>query len=232
MASTIDAPSFGFSFIERKTYYSNVTKPIDDQESSVLRRSGNYKPPRCVSLLSKQATRRTHTRTIHNSVRNSILMASTIDAPSSGFSFIERRTYYSNVTKPMDDHESAVLRRSGNYKPPRWENDYIQSLCSNYVGDTYLKRVATLKEDVKILLDKLEDSLDGLELIDDLQRLGVSYHFEEEIKRILERIHINKEDKWSKEEDFLATALKFRLLRQYNYDVPQVFLCIRQELAE
>lgn len=81
-----------------------------------------------------------------------------------------------------------------------------------------------MKDNVKMMLDKEErDILHKLELVDTLQRLGVSYHFENEIKTILEKVynHYYKNDiKWCKE-DLYATALKFRLLRQHNHNVPQ-----------
>ena len=70
------------------------------------------------------------------------------------------------------------------------------------------------------MLDKVVDPLDGLELIDDLQRLGVFYHFEGEIKRVLESIYNNKCGKWNNG-NLHATALKFRLLRQHGYNIPQ-----------
>ncbi|KAF5938049.1 hypothetical protein HYC85_025555 [Camellia sinensis] len=110
-----------------------------------------------------------------------------------------------------------VNRRSANYRPPIWDYDYLQSLNSKYVGDVYEKRAAKLKEHVKIMLEKVvdEDPLDALEMIDDLQRLGVFYHLE----RVLDRIY-NMNDVCNNE-DLHATALKFRLLRQHGYNVPQ-----------
>ncbi|CAL5435383.1 unnamed protein product [Camellia sinensis] len=113
-----------------------------------------------------------------------------------------------------------IIRRSANYQPPIWDYDYVQSLNSKY-GDAYEKRAAKLKEDVKIFLEKVadEDPLDALEMVDDLQRLGVFYHFKDEIERVLERIY-NMNDKRNNE-DLHATALKFRLLRQHGYNVPQ-----------
>ena len=41
--------------------------------------------------------------------------------------------------------------------------------------------------------------LDQLELIENLQRLGLAYHFETEIKNILHNIYNNKDDKWKNE---------------------------------
>ena len=85
-------------------------------------------------------------------------------------------------------------------------------------GEECNARAAVLKEDVKLILENVVDPLDQLELIDSLQRLGLGYHFEEEIKRALEKIYNSdptKNDKWEK--NLHATALKFRLLRQHGY---------------
>ena len=71
-----------------------------------------------------------------------------------------------------------------------------------------------------MMLHKVVDPLEQLELIDTLQRLGLSYHFESEMKRILEGLYNNDHcgDTW-KEENLYVTALKFRLLRQHRYKV-------------
>ncbi|KAA8536400.1 hypothetical protein F0562_028878 [Nyssa sinensis] len=114
---------------------------------------------------------------------------------------------------------------------PIWDYNYIQSLSSDYAGETYKRQLEKLKEQVKMMLDKLVEPLDQLELIDKLQRLGVSYHFEDEIKKILKSIYNNfkSHDSW-KNEDLYATALQFRLLRQHGYDVSQeVFECFKDE---
>ncbi|KAG5555548.1 hypothetical protein RHGRI_006255 [Rhododendron griersonianum] len=115
--------------------------------------------------------------------------------------------------------DEKIVRRSANWQPPIWDYDYVQSLNSKYVGDKYVKRATKLKEDVKKMLKEVADPLDGLEIIDDLQRLGVFYHFEDEIKRVLESIYNSKRD--GNEDGLHATSLKFRLLRQHGYNVPQ-----------
>ncbi|KAM7505543.1 hypothetical protein LguiB_004447 [Lonicera macranthoides] len=128
------------------------------------------------------------------------------------------------IATPTDDQ--TIARRVGNYHPPIWEYDYVQSLTSKYQGDNYTRRANELKEEVRMMLnDQVEDPVRKLELIDTLQRIGVYYHFEVEIKRILESINDNyysSSDMRRNEEDLYATALKFRLLRQYGYHVPQV----------
>ena len=50
-------------------------------------------------------------------------------------------------------------------------------------GQTYTRQLEKLKGDVKMMLGEAEKPLHQLELIDTLQRLGIHYHFGEEIKR-------------------------------------------------
>ncbi|KAJ9176966.1 hypothetical protein P3X46_012224 [Hevea brasiliensis] len=52
----------------------------------------------------------------------------------------------------------------------------------------------------------------SLKFIDSIQRLGIGYHFEEEINMLLERFV-----DWNAGQDLLATALRFRLLRHNGF---------------
>ena len=75
-----------------------------------------------------------------------------------------------------------------------------------------------------MMLERATNALDTLEIIDALQRLGVAYHFEDEIERALNSIFNDKSCKNNIKEinaDLYATALEFRLLRQQGYDVHQ-----------
>ncbi|KAJ0018634.1 hypothetical protein Pint_11399 [Pistacia integerrima] len=122
--------------------------------------------------------------------------------------------------------DETIVRRSANYQPSIWGFDYIQSLKSEYVGESCAKRVKQLKKDVRLMLDTVVDPLHQLELVDDLQRLGISYHFENEIKSILNSIY----NKNPKQESLYTVALKFRLLRQHGYDIPaEIFNNFRDE---
>ena len=73
-----------------------------------------------------------------------------------------------------------------------------------------------------MMLHKVMDPLEQLELIDTLQRLGLPRHFESEMKRILEGLYNNNHggDLWKKE-TFYATTLTFRLFRQHGYSVSE-----------
>ncbi|KAK8300239.1 hypothetical protein V6Z12_D05G374500 [Gossypium hirsutum] len=73
-----------------------------------------------------------------------------------------------------------------------------------------------------MMLGNVVDPLEKLELIDTLQRLGLSYHFEAEINNTLKNISSDRISTaaWKKE-NLYATALEFRLLRQHGYKVDQ-----------
>lgn len=64
-------------------------------------------------------------------------------------------------------------------------------------------------------MTSLENVSQKLNLIDDIQRLGVSYHFGNEIEEILQKIHESSYDL----DDLCTAALCFRLLRQQGYNV-------------
>ncbi|KAJ0081036.1 hypothetical protein Patl1_10180 [Pistacia atlantica] len=122
--------------------------------------------------------------------------------------------------------DETIVRRSANYQPSIWSFDYVQSLKSEYVGESWAQRVKKLKKDVRLMLDTMVDPLHQLELVDDLQRLGISYHFEYEIKSILNSIY----KKNQKQKSLYAVALEFRLLRQHGYDIStEIFNNFRDE---
>ncbi|XP_075498829.1 terpene synthase 10-like [Primulina tabacum] len=114
-------------------------------------------------------------------------------------------------------------RRSGNYKRSLWDDEYLQSISSVYEGEESIERARELKEEIEgILEEKImgKDSILGqIEFVDVLQRLGISYHFKGYIHTIMEGLFSAK-DGWVST-DLHEVALKFRLLRQHNYLVPQ-----------
>ncbi|KAL0928450.1 hypothetical protein M5K25_000332 [Dendrobium thyrsiflorum] len=119
--------------------------------------------------------------------------------------------------------EDGIVRHSAGYSPSVWGDYFIKnhapfSSTTQKTEEWMRERVGELVTKVKNLLDNTyEDELQSLELIDSLQRLGVGYHFEEEIDKRLREIH----DHNGKIEgnDLQAVALKFRLLRQHGYNV-------------
>nr|UIO87234.1 terpenoids synthase [Blumea balsamifera] len=141
-----------------------------------------------------------------------------------------------DVCKPLCSSKSTSMvvyttthppvRRSANYQPSLWSFDYVQSLFSKYTGEVYTTRLDTLKEEARTLIretTKKGNPLETLGLVDDLQRLGTSYHFKEEIRDVLGMVYndyYKTQDKWHKM-DLNLKSLGFRLLRQHGYQVSQ-----------
>ncbi|CAA7049793.1 unnamed protein product [Microthlaspi erraticum] len=127
-------------------------------------------------------------------------------------------------TTPANGSVDVVLRRrSGNYQPSPWDHHYLLSVENKYATEEIFITRDLLKNKVRKMLDVEKTScLEQLELIDDLQKLGVSYHFKPEINKILTDFHHkNGRNECNKEEDLHATALEFRLLRQHGFDVSE-----------
>ncbi|GMI72385.1 terpene synthase-like sequence-1,8-cineole [Hibiscus trionum] len=102
------------------------------------------------------------------------------------------------TTTAIVSDQNVVSRRSANYHPSIWQYDYIQSLKSNYQDESFNEQATRLVGEVRMMLEKAVEPLEKLELIDTLQRLGLSLSFSERNR-----------------EDFGG------LLRQHGYKVTQ-----------
>ncbi|KAF8043189.1 hypothetical protein BT93_A1510 [Corymbia citriodora subsp. variegata] len=116
--------------------------------------------------------------------------------------------------------QSPVVRRSANYTPSIWDYNILKSLNADYADERCMDRVQRMKEEVKDTLARENHLLAKLKLIDAIQRLGLQYHFENDIKRALQVIHDDSNDACFAN-DLHSTALRFRLLRQHGYDISQ-----------
>lgn len=80
------------------------------------------------------------------------------------------------------------------------------------------EEVQKLKEEVMSMFIIVQNPSQKLSLIDSIQRLGLSYHFEKEISEILH--HMQKPSVVDNDENIYEAALRFRLLRQQGYAIP------------
>ena len=87
-----------------------------------------------------------------------------------------------------------------------------------------MRRAGELIMQVKMMLVKETDPIRQLELIDELQRLGLSDHFQKEFKEILNSVYLNNKIHEMKD-DLYSTALAFRLLREHGFHVAQGTFC-------
>ena len=76
--------------------------------------------------------------------------------------------------------------------------------------------IEELKQAVKQLLKETDKPLARLKLIDSIRRLGVAYHFEEEIRDVLSRFYV---DGFESLRGLRETSLCFRLLREDRHCV-------------
>lgn len=118
------------------------------------------------------------------------------------------------ITSKIDELQ-VTERRSANYHPSIWDPKFIESLSTPYTNEGYSNRLEDLKEEAKRVIKDARDTSSRLEFIDSMQRLGVAYHLEEEIKEAIDLVHLDD----TTTNDLSTTALRFRLLRQHGYPV-------------
>ncbi|KAL6130118.1 hypothetical protein ACLB2K_068499 [Fragaria x ananassa] len=117
-----------------------------------------------------------------------------------------------NITATLD----VITRRVANFSPSVWGDHFLSYSSMEAADGKSKKHVHDLKEELKrMILAPAERPSQKLHFINNIQRLGVSYHFQNEIDKILEQVHREEDDD---DADLCTTALKFRLLRQQGYN--------------
>ncbi|KAJ9671856.1 hypothetical protein PVL29_025515 [Vitis rotundifolia] len=122
---------------------------------------------------------------------------------------------------PTQRVDPEVARRGANYRPNFWGDRFLIHTPHDLV--TYARKEQQLEE----LKDELRKELKAtarkssqlLNFIDSIQRLGLAYQFEREIKEALEEMYqtYNLDDN---NDDLTNASLRFRLLRQEGYHIP------------
>nr|AHI46572.1 monoterpene synthase [Zingiber montanum] len=130
-----------------------------------------------------------------------------------------------------DAGKTPASRRSANYQPNLWGDDRIRSLTVEEEDHTATARIKLLKEKVRKVIHDDKEVEEQLRLIDQLQQLGVAYHFKDDIKDSLSSLHASLEDTSLKLKDNLhASAVLFRLLRENGFSVSEdIFYKFRDE---
>ncbi|KAK3421191.1 hypothetical protein EUGRSUZ_H04977 [Eucalyptus grandis] len=127
---------------------------------------------------------------------------------------------------PAQETSQVAERRSGNFHPSIWGDYFLKyasdsnSMSSQGVAK---ERIEKLKGEArKMLTSAMDKPSQKLNLIDQIQRLGLAYHFEIEIDEQLEQIHRSYFEFHCGDNDsnLHTTALLFRLLRQHGYNIP------------
>ncbi|KAL8248364.1 hypothetical protein R6Q59_005232 [Mikania micrantha] len=134
------------------------------------------------------------------------------------------------ATRCKRNYESLQMHNGGGvatYQQTNWTHDYIMEL-ETFLSINYKEQVEKLEGEVKAMLNDYENDdssiLQLLELIDDIERLGLGYRFQTDITRVLNKVASINETKEEEEDNLHVVSLKFRLLRKYGYSVSQGFL--------
>ncbi|KAL3503377.1 hypothetical protein ACH5RR_037826 [Cinchona calisaya] len=114
-----------------------------------------------------------------------------------------------------------VERPLANFHPNIWGNQFLLYSPDSDKATWASKKqqLDKLKEEVRTLLHATASNpSEQLQLIDEIQRLGIEYHFEEEIDQALQ-IMYEKHQGWEENDNIYAAALYFRILRQEGFKV-------------
>ncbi|KAG5226575.1 isoprene synthase [Salix suchowensis] len=126
-----------------------------------------------------------------------------------------------NVSLTEKEPETET-RRSANYEPNSWDYDYLLSSDTDDAIEVYKDKAKKLDAEVRSKINnETAEFLTQLELIDTIQRLGLGYRFESDIRRALDRYVSSGGLEAVAKTSLQATALSFRLLRQHGFEVSQ-----------
>ncbi|CAA3028841.1 vetispiradiene synthase 2-like [Olea europaea subsp. europaea] len=116
--------------------------------------------------------------------------------------------------------EKEIVRPVANFSPSLWGEQFINFAFDYELAQKYAKEIEGLKNEVRSLLKAPEkDMMETMNLIETLERLGISYHFEDEIEELLEHFFNLNSNYADEAYDLYTVALHFRLFRQHGYRV-------------
>ncbi|PHU07848.1 hypothetical protein BC332_24337 [Capsicum chinense] len=125
-------------------------------------------------------------------------------------------------TQTVGADKVIITHRSCNHHPTIWGDQFLVCVDLPEANEGEEKQHEDLKEEVRqMLVMAPSKSVQNLDLINAIQRLGVAYHFECEIEESLSYMYTCYEE-WISEvdgNDLRTIALCFRLLRKQGYYV-------------
>ncbi|CAJ2655110.1 unnamed protein product [Trifolium pratense] len=126
------------------------------------------------------------------------------------------------MTSSMNESEAKLdMRRTANYKPNIWKDDFLQSLGSKYEKEEFAMQLNKWVIEVKCLFVQELDVLQKLELVDWIHKLGLASHFEKEIDEFLQTIFVSAQNfnKFKVKDNMHMSTICFKLLRLHGYHV-------------
>ncbi|KAI3468317.1 hypothetical protein Pfo_024980 [Paulownia fortunei] len=116
-------------------------------------------------------------------------------------------------------YQQEIVRPLANFSPSLWGDLFTSVSIDNQVIQFYAEEIEVLKEEVRSMIVATDRNMaEKLNLIDSIERLGVSYFFENEIEEQIQNFYNARPSLES--DDLHTVALYFRLLRQHGHDIP------------
>ncbi|KAI3469925.1 hypothetical protein Pfo_026588 [Paulownia fortunei] len=113
-----------------------------------------------------------------------------------------------------------TLRPVANFSPSLWGDQFIKHNFDPKVMEKYSETIEVLKNEVRSTLTSPGSKMvDTMNLIEKLERLGLSYHFENEIEEKLEQFFNLNTNYGDEAYDLYTVSLHFRLFRQHGYRI-------------
>ncbi|XLS68731.1 hypothetical protein HN51_019754 [Arachis hypogaea] len=136
-------------------------------------------------------------------------------------------TIFSSASVPVmtstQHAPSNSKRHTANFPPSIWHDTFLKYADFESVdaaNENMTQQIEICKEEVKKIFLSSTNISQKLNIIDSMQRLSISYHFEREINEALEQIqNIFINNALNIEEGDLHFGLLFRLLRQKGYHI-------------
>ncbi|GMI92261.1 hypothetical protein like AT3G14490 [Hibiscus trionum] len=119
-------------------------------------------------------------------------------------------------------HTNEAMRPLANYPQGLSSDQFLSPLFNTSVFESYTKQVEALKKTVEdMLVVPTTDPIEKIHLINSLCRLGVSYHFENEIEEQLSHLFITLPKLLDdKDYDLHTIAMVFQVFRFNRYKMP------------
>nr|QEV81840.1 terpene synthase 1 [Prunella vulgaris] len=106
------------------------------------------------------------------------------------------------------------------YKPSMWGDIFSTFSFDPQLQEKYSEEIEALKKQVGSMLMAATCTKLILTFIDNLERLGLAFHFHTEIEHKLKQVYDSLVAEEEEEDlDLFTTALRFRLLRQHQYHI-------------
>ncbi|XP_051128103.1 germacrene A synthase-like [Andrographis paniculata] len=133
---------------------------------------------------------------------------------------------YNYTQESMASSPNHFRRPLANFSPSLWGEHFLKHNFDSQVLEKHKKEIEGFKDEVRSQLSgKGIQMIDTMNLIDTLERLGIAYHFQNEIAHKLQEIFNLNTNYDDETYDLYTVALHFRLFRQHGHHISCDIFC-------